>query len=763
MTASPESTSLPDLDEILEAKRRYGWVLLFADESRNPSIGGPWGDIKEQSLEDLKHLFNRTKDKATCWGPVCGIDGLFAFDFDHAWVYRLWSNQFKDRAETLTSRTPNGGARAYYKVSNPTTNDDFKSSLHVELKGTGRFVAFGGTALREDGSIGEYETERNLPIKEDSMIVEDSVKFFQGLLEKRYRWLNYNCIKKRFEKKRFELSHEQRLAIRNFMLIDKSEDWEIHNLFLDQLDYEANKTEAQIRDGYEFFEKGGKPYPCAKLKTIFSISDKDCGGCARRVPQPKEEKKEEEKRRQHFLPFIELPDGRLAEEFFDGKEVGFLVYDPKTSEIKKLKEIELEDFILKPIDNDEVRDHTILLPSEAVEYESEEQLTKEIREYLDRWHEPPDQLPRLLDVYYCYLTYVKDLIPQLPYRRYLAPWGRGKSAWIETLGWICYRGIVLAGSDTDKSVVRKLNNWKGTALIDEADFGDSTLYAFLTKILNIGYDRKTGFYHRSDDNDPNKILSYCVFGPKLLATREKYKDLALESRCLTTIGRQNIRQIPLFRMAKFLEESQVIRNKLILWRFRKYYEIKEKAAQLEDKGIASKVYDGADNISSRVKQVILPLWLIAGDSMKTTLTDMAKTFDDLLKIEDPDYLLQLQAKDAIQKIIKDSEEKGEHRNEENILYEDPAKEPVYVFPLNQISRTVLIGRGAKEDEITVSDVTSTSKSLKNIFESTLGFKVRIGKKKRREVLVPPSWLKEEKPEEESKKGLEKFFDGAPLL
>jgi hypothetical protein len=34
--------------------------------------------------------------------------------------------------------------------------------------------------------------------------------------------------------------------------------------------------------------------------------------------------------------------------------------------------------------------------------------------------------------------------------------------------------------------------------------------------------------------------------------------------------------------------------------------------------------NGADNISSRVKQVILPLWLIAGDSMKQTLTDLAK-------------------------------------------------------------------------------------------------------------------------------------------
>jgi hypothetical protein len=45
------------------------------------------------------------------------------------------------------------------------------------------------------------------------------------------------------------------------------------------------------------------------------------------------------------------------------------------------------------------------------------------------------------------------------------------------------------------------------ALIDEADFGDSSFYAFIIRILNIGYDHKTGGYHRSDDNDPARIFS----------------------------------------------------------------------------------------------------------------------------------------------------------------------------------------------------------------------------------------------------------------
>jgi hypothetical protein len=461
-------------------------------------------------------------------------------------------------------------------------------------------------------------------------------------------------------------------------------------------------------------------------------------------PRKNKKKEEDEKKsKEKFVPFIELMDGRLAEQAYDGMQVFFLVYNPKTSKVEKPYEIPLETITLKPIGNDEVYTGTVLLPSDVEEYESDAKLMEDIRSYLNRWHEAPNPLSRTLDVFYCFLSYIYDLIPQLPYRRYLAPWGKGKSAWLEALGWICYRGIVLAGSDTDKSVVRKMNNWRGTALIDEADFGDSSFYAFLVKILNIGYDHKTGFYHRSDDNDPHKTLSYCVYSAKLLATRQKYKDLALESRCLTTVGRQNVHAVPLFRMNKFLEEAQHLRNKLTLWRFRNYYRIKELASQLEDKGIASKVYNGAEGISSRVKQVILPLWLIAGDTMKQTLTELAQTIDNHLKIEDPEYLLELQARDAVKKISDlledDNDESVNIRNLVNILYE--GSRAFYEIPLSTISRTILAERGMKEDEITVSDVTSISKSLKGVFETNLGFTMRIGKKRRRVIIIPADWVK----------------------
>lgn len=124
--------------------------------------------------------------------------------------------------------------------------------------------------------------------------------------------------------------------------------------------------------------------------------------------------------------------------------------------------------------------------------------------------------------------------------------------------------------------------------------------------------------------------------------------------------------------------------------------------------------------------------------MRQTLTDMACKIDEQLRIEDPTYLLEIQARDAVKTIIG----KFEERDVEVVKLvniRDVAK-VLYEVPLSLISRTILVEKGVTEDEITVSDVTSVSKTLKNIFEMNLGFKIRIGKKRRRVVTIPADWV-----------------------
>ncbi len=453
---------------------------------------------------------------------------------------------------------------------------------------------------------------------------------------------------------------------------------------------------------------------------------------------------EEERNEVIHTAFIELSNGLLAEEAYDGKEAFFLLYDPKTDSVEKVGELRLPDGrVVKPIFNEDVRNRIVLLPSEAEEYGSEEELRRELREFLDRWHEAPDDLSRELDVEYVRLTYFQDLLPQLPYRRNLAPWGRGKSAWIDAVGSVCYRAVSLAGCDTDKSIVRTLHLWRGTALIDEADFGDSSLYAFIIKILNIGYDRRRGWYRRCDDNNQRRVVAYYVYGAKLLATRKRYRDVALESRCITTIGRENVNPMPLFRMERFEAEAQRLRNKLILWRLRNYHRFKEMVRELESPEIAERLYDGAEGLSSRVKQIILPLWLIAGDSMRKTLVELAQRFDAQLKAADPAYQLEAEAREAVRSLVSGGGGVNVG-NVVNVLYGGPrSDEAYYQIPLNEISKRLLELRGY--GEVTRSDIISVSKRLVEVFDSRLGFPITIGKRRARVVLIPAGWVKIEEP------------------
>jgi hypothetical protein len=308
-------------------RRQHGFNILFADQNKAPKREWVKWQTQTQTDQDIRELYSSWgPGEATCWGFVCGYKGLEGFDFDWAWVYRLWCHRFKERADTLTVQTPNGGYRPFYKASNPITHDNHKFSLRAELKGPGRFVVFAGAALREDGALGCYKIEKDLPVKEDSSIVPDSVGFFEELLETRYSWLSYNCIKKKLEKKRFVLNkHEQRLAIRNFMLSGKCEDWEIHNFFASQDDYDERKTQAQIDDGHKFIEKGGKPFSCDKLRTIFNFSEKDCSGCPRRVPQPKKgEEETAQKRESQASALVKIAQAESVALFHDERQEPYI-------------------------------------------------------------------------------------------------------------------------------------------------------------------------------------------------------------------------------------------------------------------------------------------------------------------------------------------------------------------------------------------------------------------------------------------------------
>jgi len=352
------------------------------------------------------------------------------------------------------------------------------------------------------------------------------------------------------------------------------------------------------------------------------------------------------------------------------------------------------------------------------------------------------------------LTYISDLLPRVPYRQMVGALGRGKSAWMETVGSICYRPIRLAGCDTDKAICRRLNIWKGTALIDEADFGKSDLYAFITKILNLGYDRKTGYYQRCDDQDPIKVVTYCVFGPKLLASRELYKDMALQSRCIKTTARENNKPMPLFRIDTFSTEALNLRNKLILWRFHTYHDIKKRIAALETSEFVATL--NINSVSSRIKEILAPLALVSED-FKSHIPDLASELDEELR-NDRDFQLEMEFNEALAKIMDEAKNTSDGsygsdgptgspqliaatledfaENRQNEQKHQKERNIVYHISLARIAKKIL-GKENPEPK----ELTGLTRSLSNVIRTRLGLRIVQGTGGRRLVEVQEAYIR----------------------
>lgn len=266
-------------------RKLQGFNILFADEYKTPKM--PWKQWQTQPQidEDIVDYFRKMEEadySVSCWGFICGYKGLQGIDFDRPWVYHLWKAEFDDRARTLTNQTPNGGFRPYFICKKPKTDDSFKESLHTELKGPGRFVAFEGKAKREDDSLGKYTVTEDLPILVDDSIVTDTLAFLEAL-KKRYNFLNWLCLRPYFSKKRpVNIAHNVRLVISDIMVYDGLSDSEIKIFFMNLPNFNQTKTEYQVSYTRHRVAEGLKPPTCATLRKMLTWNETDCTGCPRR-------------------------------------------------------------------------------------------------------------------------------------------------------------------------------------------------------------------------------------------------------------------------------------------------------------------------------------------------------------------------------------------------------------------------------------------------------------------------------------------------
>lgn len=318
----------------------------------------------------------------------------------------------------------------------------------------------------------------------------------------------------------------------------------------------------------------------------------------------------------------------LAELIYDpvSKTPAFALYNPKTDKVEYVDEISSEyPNVYVPYIDENVIKGSVLFPSRAEEYGSEESLYEEVNAFIAKYYNEPNKTHRTFNTCYVFFTWVYDRFRSWCYLHYLGSAGGGKTRAEDAIGYLCYRPIRLGGADSAPCMFRMLDRYRGTAIIDEATFMDkSEAHAAIVQILNVGYKRD-GSVGRCEGDD-NRQVRYMVGSPKLLATRVEFHDDGLRSRCFVRrTGRdgrikEGEHRQPFVLPDGFEEEALSIRNKLLLWRLRHWEGAKLDSA-LEIKGV-----------ESRINEIIVPiLSVMHSDTVRNDIETLAREQQEDLK------------------------------------------------------------------------------------------------------------------------------------
>jgi hypothetical protein len=264
--------------------------------------------------------------------------------------------------------------------------------------------------------------------------------------------------------------------------------------------------------------------------------------------------------------------------------------------------------------NNLVKNEVVLLPSEPMIYGSEEKLVFDIQQFIHR-HVDLDAAFEKVATYYVLLTWLYDAFNELPYLRFRGDYGTGKTRALLILGSLCYKGFFASGASTVSPIFHTLNAFRGTLIFDEADFRFSDEKAEIVKILNNGNVRGLPvlrtMMNRQREFNPQ---AFHVFGPKIVATRGSYDDKGLESRFITEeMGSRQLRSdIPINLPDSFRDEARELRNKLLLYRFHRRFDVKLDESLVDPK------------LEPRLNQILLPLLSVVSDgNLRSELKSMA--------------------------------------------------------------------------------------------------------------------------------------------
>jgi hypothetical protein len=277
----------------------------------------------------------------------------------------------------------------------------------------------------------------------------------------------------------------------------------------------------------------------------------------------------------HPTPTISrvLSDGTLIELVFDAAAgtTGFAICLPAGATVLADRFVLPSGETLVPYagTNNLLSSGCVVLPSGVSEAGGKAELLADIKMFIHRY---ASLTPVFEDIaaHYVLLSWVYDAFNESPYLRLAGQYGSGKTRVLLVLGSLAYKGFFASGASTVSPIFHVLHEFGGTLLLDEGDLRASDATADLVKILNNGTMKGLPVLrtmaNRYRELNPQ---AFRVFGPKIVAMRERFTDDALESRFLTeNMDECSIRSdIPIHLPDEMKAEALMLRNRLLAWRF----------------------------------------------------------------------------------------------------------------------------------------------------------------------------------------------------
>lgn len=353
-------------------------------------------------------------------------------------------------------------------------------------------------------------------------------------------------------------------------------------------------------------------------------------------------------------------DKKLIDTLFNWNKTQFVEYNKESSNISYKQNIKIKDILYSPLKANSwfIENWLIIFSWWLIDYWEDKELIEEIRAFIHKYVDIQEEL-EIVCVYYILMTYFFDKFTEVPYLRVIWDYWSWKSRFLKTIWWLCYNPIMVNWWLSSSALFRILDMVKGTLVFDEADLKQSDTTNEVVKILNNWYQKWQSII-RADWNK-FEVNSYSVFWPKVIWSREDFKDKALESRCISFImKRTNRDDIKRNLDDNFEKEALNIRNKLINYRYKNYNNI-----SLNEKVI--------EWLEPRLNQIINPiLSIIKDEDDKITVISNSFNFQDELK-NDRFLSIEWQIFKTINDLLK---------NTDNITYSDILDELWYEYKLH---------------------------------------------------------------------------------